>query len=149
MRTTVNPKLTAGRVRDGQLGSDDLMGLTGMFRVIGPTGARLLIMANDAEALVANGFEHVSVSLPNRCPNWPEMSFVKSLFWQPEETVVQFHPPEDCHVNNHPYCLHLWRDTTLGHRLPPPLAVGIKGLAMTSPADVGRALNEALAGIAN
>lgn len=53
-------------------------------------------------------WQHVSVSLANRCPAWDEMCKVKDLFWEPEETVVQFHPPHSEYVNNHKYCLHLW-----------------------------------------
>lgn len=54
------------------------------------------------------------------------MCFVKGLFWSEEETVVQFHPPESTYISNHPYCLHLWRDTRNDHQLPPPVLVGIK-----------------------
>lgn len=55
------------------------------------------------------GWDHVSVSLENRCPNWQEMCTVKDVFFLPEEMVVQYHPAEEEYVNVHPYCLHLWR----------------------------------------
>lgn len=55
------------------------------------------------------GWDHVSVSLTNRCPNWEEMSFVKSLFWDDDECVMQLHPPKSDYINNHRYCLHLWK----------------------------------------
>jgi len=67
-------------------------------------------------------WDHVSVSLENRCPNWGEMCFVKDLFFDPEETVIQFHPPKSKHINIHPHCLHLWRHKD-GHALPPMFAV--------------------------
>lgn len=54
-------------------------------------------------------WEHVSVSLPDRCPTWSEMCEIKKLFFDDNETVVQFHPPKAEYVNFHPYCLHLWR----------------------------------------
>lgn len=54
-------------------------------------------------------WEHVSASLRNRCPSWEEMCFLKSLFWEPDETVVQFHPPESEYVNVAKTCLHLWK----------------------------------------
>ena len=126
MRTIIHPKLTAGRVRDGQYASDDSFGNTGAFQVIGPNGSNLRIVATDTETPEAEGWEHVSVSLQGRCPNWPEMAFVKSLFWLPTETVVEFHPPESEYISNHPYCLHLWRDTKRGHALPPSIFVGVK-----------------------
>lgn len=128
MRESLHPKLSAGRVRSGPFWSDNSHGHNGFFLVRGPNGAELKIVASDAteEPETSQGWEHVSVSLPNRCPNWPEMSFVKGLFWEPEETVVQFHPPESAYISNHPYCLHLWRDTRGGHALPPSILVGVK-----------------------
>lgn len=69
-------------------------------------------------------WEHVSVSRPDRCPTWEEMCFIKALFWDDEDCVIQFHPPKSDYVNNHPYCLHLWRNTS-GQELPPREAVGI------------------------
>lgn len=81
----------------------------------------LRIVASDAEY---GGWEHVSVSLPNRCPNWPEMAHVKGLFWADDEAVVQYHPPREVYVNLHPYCLHLWKPTALQIPLPPSWMVG-------------------------
>lgn len=54
-------------------------------------------------------WEHVSASLKNRVPTWEEMCFLKSLFWDDEECVVQFHPPKSEYVNISKTCLHLWR----------------------------------------
>ena len=64
-------------------------------------------------------WEHVSVSCANRCPTWAEMCMVKDVFWDDEETVIQFHPPKSVYVNCHPYCLHLWKDTEKAVALPP------------------------------
>src|SRR5262252_8678239 len=69
-------------------------------------------------------WEHVSVSLQNRTPSWSEMSYVKSLFWGPDETVMQLHVPDADHVNCHPYTLHLWRPTGEEIPRPPKIAVG-------------------------
>lgn len=65
------------------------------------------------------GWEHVSVSYPNRCPTWDEMCRVKDMFWNDEECVVQYHPPKSEYVNIHPYCLHLWRKCGQNVELPP------------------------------
>lgn len=73
-----------------------------------------------------DGWEHVSVSLNNRCPNWREMCHIKDLFWDEEDTVLQFHPPKSKYINNHPYCLHLWRPVGKDIELPPQHAVGVK-----------------------
>lgn len=67
------------------------------------------------------GWDHVSVSSCNqkRCPTWDEMCAIKDMFFGPEEAVVQYHPPESMYVNNHPYCLHLWRPNS-GAEIPMP-----------------------------
>lgn len=80
----------------------------------------LKIIADDG---ATTGWEHVSVSLPSRTPNWDEMCFVKSLFWSDEETVVQFHPRASEYVNSHPHCLHLWRRVGVNAELPPRVLV--------------------------
>lgn len=69
--------------------------------------ARLHIIASDG-----GGWDHVSVSLPTRCPTWDEMCWVKRLFFEPHEVVMQLHPAESDHINNHQHCLHLWRPQT-------------------------------------
>lgn len=69
-------------------------------------------------------WEHVSVSLPHRTPTWEEMCLVKEKFWDPDDCVVQFHPPESRYINVHPHCLHLWRPTEMSIVLPPPWLVG-------------------------
>lgn len=81
----------------------------------------LVVIASDGE-----GWEHVSVSMRNRTPNWREMCFVKDLFWGAEDWVVQYHPPISEYVNNHPNCLHLWRPTKSKMPTPPSILVGLK-----------------------
>lgn len=73
-------------------------------------------------------WEHVSISLNNRTPNWEEMCYIKSLFWNDEETVIQLHPPKSQWINNHPHCLHLWRPIDIEIPLPPSITVGLKEL---------------------
>ncbi|CAB4159272.1 hypothetical protein UFOVP703_79 [uncultured Caudovirales phage] len=69
------------------------------------------------------GWEHVSVSLDARAPTWAEMCFVKGLFWDDTDWVVQFHPAESDYVNDHPRCLHLWRPVGTSFPTPPKLLV--------------------------
>jgi len=75
--------------------------------------------------IASNGldWDHVSVSFLNRCPNWREMCFVKDLFWDESECVVQYHPPKTKHINFHPYCLHLWKPQLMDIVLPPSIMV--------------------------
>lgn len=83
-------------------------------------------------------WEHVSVSLRvsktsrtsemvKRCPTWEEMCWVKDQFWHAHEAVMQLHPPANEYVNNHPYCLHLWRPLDVKIPLPPAVMVGLVG----------------------
>ena len=72
------------------------------------------------------GWDHVSVSFSNRCPDWEEMSELKRLFFLPEETAWEYHPAESEYVNNHPYCLHIWRCQQPGMPTPPSWMVGAK-----------------------
>jgi hypothetical protein len=68
-------------------------------------------------------WEHVSVSLANRCPTWEEMDFVKDLFWSPDECVMQLHVPKSDHKNYHKFCLHLWKPLLAEIPRPPSGAV--------------------------
>lgn len=90
------------------------------FRIEHPFGGRgnewngaFLIPHNGVtlKVLASNGmdWDHVSVSLPNRCPTWDEMSFIARTFFKPDETAMQLHVPAHDHISFHPYCLHLWR----------------------------------------
>jgi len=61
-------------------------------------------------ASFGDGWDHVSVSLDKpRCPTWGEMCFIKDLFFEPEEVVMQLHPARSEYIDVHPHCLHLWK----------------------------------------
>lgn len=85
--------------------------------------------SNQLRVLATNGgvtgWEHVSVSLQNRCPNWPEMCLVKDLFWDDNEVVIQFHPRKEEYVNNHQHCLHLWRKVGFDQPTPDSILTGL------------------------
>ena len=92
----------------------------GVFNVPSPIdGVRLHVVAS-----AGGGWDHVSVSRPNRCPNWPELECVKRLFFKADETAMQLHVPWAAHINRHPYCLHLWRPHHVEIPRPPQLMVG-------------------------
>jgi hypothetical protein len=104
--------------------SNPAMGNNGAFQIPGKTlRDALFVIASDGM-----GWEHVSVSKKYECPTWAEMCKIKELFWDDaEDWAVQYHPPMSRYVNNHPYCLHLWRPTDCGEMpFPPDILVGIK-----------------------
>ena len=88
----------------------------GYFAVFSPVqaGKKLRIIAS-----TGMGWDHVSVSLPHRIPTWKEMDYIKRLFFNPDEVVMQIHPAESKHVNNMEFCLHLWRPQNENIPLPP------------------------------
>lgn len=98
----------------------------------GPFGAFLIADGSDSIRMIASGadelipWEHVSVSLQFRCPRWDEMCLVKGLFWEPEDTVIQFHPAASRYVNEHKFCLHLWRPVGVTIPEPPLIAISDK-----------------------
>lgn len=112
------------RVRVGRMASEDSIGNSGAFVIQLKHQQRLHIIASDMF-----GWEHVSVSRKDRCPTWDEMCQVKAMFWDNDDCVIQYHPPESEYVNNHPYCLHLWRPVGIEIPMPPSIMVGFKGVA--------------------
>lgn len=118
----------AKRRLSSTLGSSDDDGMNGCF-FVPRSGVILRCYVSDGAtdgAPEAMGWEHVSVSLGNRCPTWEEMSFIKDVFWNVDETVMQLHPPKSHYVNLHPFCLHLWRHHSTPIPVPSSILVGIK-----------------------
>jgi hypothetical protein len=126
VRKSPTKRIEQYRVTDGPFGSDASFGANGHFLI--PFGmSRLSVIASDGTDwgdLPLPIWEHVSVSLPVRCPTWTEMDFVKNLFWRDDETVMQFHVPKSEHVNCHQYCLHLWKPIGIEILRPPASCVG-------------------------
>lgn len=92
----------------------------GAFEVPSPIDkAPMMVVVSNGD-----GWEHVSVSRMNRCPNWPEMEHVKRLFFRNDETCMQLHVPETDHISFHPNCLHIWRPTGVEIPRPPSWMVG-------------------------
>lgn len=88
---------------------------SGVFVVPSPIdSAPMRVIASDGM-----GWDHVSVSRANRCPNWPELEHVKRLFFRDDETAMQLHVPPSDHTSLHDYCLHLWRPND-GREIPRP-----------------------------
>lgn len=120
------------RITSGMVGSDPSYGNNGVFQIphYRIRGYLIFCIASDGE-----GWQHVSVTVcpegkkkANRCPTWEEMCWVKDQFWNKDETVIQYHPPESEYVNNHPFCLHLWKPDNIEIPLPPSIMVGYKNV---------------------
>jgi len=72
---------------------------------------------------IGEGWDHVSVSLTHRCPNWLEMDYIKRLFFEEKEVAYQLHVQTEKHIRIHDYCLHLWRPQDQEIPLPPRIMV--------------------------
>jgi hypothetical protein len=92
---------------------------------VDPVGNEGAFMIGELRVIAADGdgWEHVSISLANRVPNWEEMCQMKNLFWDKEDCVIQFHPPQNVYVNNHHNVLHLWRKIGSEFETPPMMLV--------------------------
>ena len=113
------------RVTKGPHATDRGDGNNGAFVLeVGKHGKKYRIFTIASDGM---GWEHVSASLPGRCPTWKEMCAIKALFWGDDDVVIQIHPTHDEYVNNHPYCLHLWRKAGTNDfcERPPPELIGL------------------------
>jgi len=72
------------------------------------------------------GWEHLSVSTPSKTPSWEQMCMMKDIFWEDDEACVQYHPKKEDYINNHQYCLHIWKPLNEELPLPPSILVGFK-----------------------
>ena len=80
---------------------------------------------------IRDGWEHVSVTgqkpvkrgsstrMVEFTPSWEHMDAIKKLFWEPEETVFQFHPAASLSAAAHRNTLHLWKPVDARVPLPP------------------------------
>ena len=98
------------RIKDGPKKSDARCGNNGAFEIRPLISGRLIYcICSDGM-----GWEHVSVSISigrgrSKTPNWDEMCYIKDIFWDDEDIVMQLHPKKSEYVNIHPNVLHLWR----------------------------------------
>lgn len=118
MRSCPNVRVQAFRQPDlntGLVYSDDIDG----WYLIPFKGLTLRVIASDGM-----GWDHVSVSLPNRCPTWEGTEHIRKLFFRDDETVMQLGVPDSDHINFHKFCLHWWRPQQAEIPRPPAILVG-------------------------
>lgn len=106
------------RMKTGPLASDKSYGNNGAFalRLFGiPKQPIAVCIASDG-----GGWDHVSIQVSTGgTASWEIMCLIKSVFWDDEDCVVQFHPPASQYVNKHPDVLHLWRPQGYAIQTPP------------------------------
>lgn len=96
------------RIIVGSLASDVLSGNNGCFLIQRSDITVISVIASDGQ-----GWEHVSVNCTTqykeRVPTWSEMCYIKNMFWDKEDVVIQYHPKETEYINHHKFTLHLWK----------------------------------------
>lgn len=103
------------RIRTGAYASEDMDGWNGAF-LTPINGEMYHIMISDGM-----GWRHLSITNAQRreMPSWQTMCRAKELFYGDDAWAVQFHPPKDDNINDHPWCLHLWE--SLNEPMPHPM----------------------------
>lgn len=106
------------RITSGPRATKPGIGNNGAFLVKTNTPRyTLFVIASDGL-----GWEHVSAHGERAgvitTPSWEDMCFLKDLFWDGEDVVIQYHPPKSQYVNVSKFTLHLWRP--IGIILPTP-----------------------------
>lgn len=90
-------------------------------------------------------WEHVSISVRQGkkvlTPTWEECCYVKDIFWDEDDCVMQLHPPKSDYVNQHPNVLHLWRPANLSIPRPPAIFVGVKDMKNPTQEEVEAVLS--------
>lgn len=56
-----------------------------------------------------HGKLHLSISHPDRLPNYEEIKFARYHYLPDSVYMAQIFPPKAEFVNLHPNCLHLWQ----------------------------------------
>lgn len=119
-------KIESGRKTDGPMGTQagDKFGAFYLQRGT----VQFVVIASSGDGEIQ--WEHVSARARDykgeRTPTWTEMCWIKDLFWDEDERVMQLHPPKSEYVNNHPFVLHLWKPIGVEIPHPPSEAVGIR-----------------------
>ena len=109
------------RLKIGRFSTSKTDGNNGAFE-FKHNGRIVRIIASDGA-----GWEHVSVSLEGqKMPGWNLMCQIKDVFWDKEDTVIQYHPAMKDYVNHHPACFHLWKPVGVELPCPPSHLIGPK-----------------------
>lgn len=126
MKTKVPPELETYRVKN--LPSPKVMtdyymnnkGMTGIFRIRAKRfNSELYVFSSQSL-----GWDHLSISkIPKgrkqKLPSWEEMCYIKDLFFDYEERVIQYHPKRSEYINDNPNVLHLWKIQSKEFPSPP------------------------------
>lgn len=112
------------RVTSGEYGTKHRSSVNGFYQAM-----ILRIIASDGlnkDGTVEQPWDHVSVSTERRCPKWEEMEWIRDQFFKPSDLVLQFSVPRNAEkIDQHPYCLHMWRHHDQVVLTPPTILVGV------------------------
>lgn len=98
-------------------------------------GAHYVVICSDGKPELQSGFgsgwDHVSAHCRSvrkktpvmHTPTWEDMEYLRSLFFEDDETVMQLSVPRTEHINIHNHVLHLWRPLECAIPMPPAVLV--------------------------
>lgn len=90
------------------------------------------------------GWEHLSVSFPNKIPSWEVMNEMKEMFFKDDEDAFQYHPKKENYINNNEYTLHIWRPLETDIPVPPSILVGFRDGHWEEDREAAKKLHEEL-----
>lgn len=118
------------RVKEGKLASTKENGNNGLFKIHLPTkncNAFCLVSDNGGWEQVSVRVEDLNKQLKGgsriRIPNSEELKFLKNVFWDRDETVIQYHFADSKETGSE-YALHLFRHKTRCFPEPPSFLFG-------------------------
>jgi hypothetical protein len=102
------------RVRSGKFATSEVDGFNGSF-IVPLEGEIWHVRISDGW-----GFRHASITNAQKkqLPPYQIMCRVKESFYADDAWVVQYFPPKEEHINDHPLCLHLWE--SIDKEMPTP-----------------------------
>lgn len=120
MKKSLPNSIERHRIKTGVYGSDSSYGLNGVFIIPFDEKTQLQIMVSDQ-----CGWDHVSVTIYDRkeTPSWDHMCFVKDIFFDDNETAIQYHPSKKAKININENVLHIWRPHNYVIKMPPTVFV--------------------------
>lgn len=107
-------RITKGTL-GAQLDSDATYGWNGAF-LVPLDGQMWQVIISDG-----GGWRHLSATNAQKreTPSWHTMCRLRDYFFDDSAWVVQFHPPKEAYINDHPFVLHLWE--SLDAEMPVPV----------------------------
>lgn len=111
------------RVVNGPMASTPEAGNNGMFLIPHQKYAKDRFQVTCSDGM---GWEVVSFTYykKNKTPTWDDSCYIKDLFWEEEEAVMQLHRPASLRVSERKFVIALMRPIEVEIPQPPVITLG-------------------------